>query len=110
MGPEPVVCFFVGGGDLFLSIEQTTRDLLHVLVRTDKNEMRRIIVTMNTKRIVSFQEWYGDSRVILSAPIKQLAIANRLTLCSVALVFRINSLSEVLGVREIQGDIGGVVL
>ena len=67
-------------------------------------------MTMNTKSIISFQEWDGDSRELLSAPLEQLAIANRLTLCSVAFVFRINSLPEVLGVREVQGDIGGVVL
>jgi hypothetical protein len=72
--------------------------------------MRRIIVAMNTKSIISFQEGHGNSRVMMSAPIKQPAIANRLTLCSVAFVFRINSLPEVLGVREIQGDIGGVKL
>ena len=67
-------------------------------------------MAMNAKSIISFQEWYGDSRELLPTPLEQPAIANRLTLCSVAFVFRINSLPEVLGVREIQGDIGGVVL
>ena len=110
LGPEPVVCFFLGGGDLFLAIEQTTRDLLHVFVGTDQNKVRRIIVAMNAKSIISFKVGNGYGVIVLPTPLKQLAIANRLTLCSVAFVFRINSLPEVFGIREIQCDVGGVVL
>ena len=65
---------------------------------------------MNAKSIISLKERYGYGVVVLSTPLKQLAIAHRLTFCSVAFVFRINSLPEVFGVREIQGDTGSVVL
>ena len=65
---------------------------------------------MNAKSIISFKLGNGYGVIVLPTPLKQLTIAHRLTLCSVAFVFRINSLPEVLGVREIQGDIGGVVL
>ena len=67
-------------------------------------------MAMNAKSIISFKLGNGYGVIVLPTPLKQLAIANRLTLCSVAFVFRINSLPEILGVREIQGDIGGVVL
>ena len=110
MGPEPVVGLSLAGGDLLLAVEQTTGDLLHVFVGTDQNKVRRIIVAMNAKSIISFKVWNGYGLIVLPTPLKQLAIANRLTLCSVALVLGVNSLPEVLGVREIQGDVGGVVL
>jgi len=110
LGPEPVVGLFLGGGDLFLAVEQPTGDLFHVLVRTDQNEVGWIIVAMDTKSIISLKERDGDRRVMLPTPLKQLAIANRLTLCSVAFVLGVNRLPKVLGVRKVQGDIGGVEL
>lgn len=67
-------------------------------------------MAMNAKSIISFKLGNGYGVIVLPTPLKQFAITNRLTLCSVAFVFRINSLPEVFGVREIQGDIGGVVL
>ena len=65
---------------------------------------------MNAKSIISFKVGNGYGIIVLPTPLKQLAITNRLTLGAIALVFRINRLPEVLGVREIQGDIGGVKL
>jgi len=110
LGPEPIVGLFLGGGDLLLTVEQATRDLLHVFVGTDQNKVRRIIVAMNAKSIISFKVGNGYGVIVLSAPIKQLAIANRLTLCSVAFVLGVHRLPKVLGVRKVQCDIGSVEL
>ena len=67
-------------------------------------------MAMNAKSIISFKVGNGYGVIVLPTPLKQLAIANRLALCSVALVLGVNRLPEVLGVREVQCDIGGVVL
>ena len=110
LGPEPIVGLFLGGGDLFLTIEQTTRDLLHIFVGTDQNKVRRIIVAMNAKSIISFKVRNGYGIIMLPTPIKQPTIANRLTLGAIAFVLGVNCLPKVLGVREVQGDIGCVKL
>ena len=110
LGPEPVVGLFLGGGDLFLTIEQTTRDLLHIFVGTDQNKVRRIIVAMNAKSIISFKVRNGYGIIMLPTPIKQPTIANRLTLGAIAFVLRVNRLPKVLGIRKVQGDIGCVKL
>jgi len=72
--------------------------------------VRRIIVAMNAKSIISFKVRNGYGIIMLPTPIKQPTIANRLTLGAIAFVLRINRLPKVLGVRKVQGDIGCVKL
>lgn len=65
---------------------------------------------MNTKGIICFELGNGYGVIVFPTPFKQLTIAHRLTFGSVALVLGVNSLPEVLGVREIQCDIGSIKL
>ena len=67
-------------------------------------------MAMNAKSIISFKVGNGYGVIVLPTPLKQLAIANRLTLGAIAFVLWVNRLPKVLGVRKVQGDIGCVKL
>ena len=67
-------------------------------------------MAMNAKSIISFKVRNGYGIIMLPTPIKQPTIANRLTLGAIAFVLGVNRLPKVLGVREVQGDIGCVKL
>jgi hypothetical protein len=100
--PEPVVGFFGCYLNQLVPIEEVTADLLHVLVRRNKNKIARIEMTFQTQCVICFEVFITDNLVMAFTPIKKPLVTYGLTFGAFTLVIWINKFSKVLTVRKVQ--------
>ena len=62
-------------------------------------------MTLQSKGVVGLQFGVADHSVVLCCPLKEAPVPHRLTLGALALVFGVDLLAEVFGVRKVKSDV-----